>query len=273
MAIPRAFTRRPRRPGARCRLLVETLEDRCLLSVTIGVDAGANVHPIDPNIYGTAFATTAQLSDLNVPLNRDGGNASETYSFQQDATNHASDWFFESIASGSGNGQVWIPSCPPLWPAAPSPASPSTCLTGRPRSGPAVPTVASIVASPEFASRANALIGGANADANFVQALYQLLLRRTAAPAEVQPWLPGVAAAGRQAVAGAILDSVEFRGDAVRTFYGDPSLNPLPWEPFFINLLHRTPSAAEISGWANTSIDFVTMEVLMAGSQEYYDLH
>jgi len=58
-----------------------------------------------PNVYGTAFATTAQLQDLNVPLNRNGGNASDTYSYPQDATNHGSDWYFESIASGSGNGQ------------------------------------------------------------------------------------------------------------------------------------------------------------------------
>src|SRR5262249_1388997 len=49
--------------------------------------------------------------DLRLPLNRNGGNASDTYSFAQDATNHGSDWFFESIASGTGNGQgidSWI---------------------------------------------------------------------------------------------------------------------------------------------------------------------
>jgi Glycoside hydrolase family 44/Domain of unknown function (DUF4214)/SdrD B-like domain len=105
MAIPRAFTPRRRIPRTRRRFLLERLEDRCLLSVGINVDAASNVHAIDPNIYGTAFATTAQLADLNLPLNRDGGNASDTYSFQQDATNHGSDYFFESIASGSGNGQ------------------------------------------------------------------------------------------------------------------------------------------------------------------------
>src|SRR5262249_50577946 len=31
--------------------------------------------------------------------------ASDTYSFANDATNHGSDWYFESISSGSGNGQ------------------------------------------------------------------------------------------------------------------------------------------------------------------------
>src|SRR5207247_1427219 len=58
-----------------------------------------------------------------------------------------------------------------------------------------------LLASSEFAGRANALVGGANADANFVQALYQLLLRRTGASVELQGWLPLVAASGRQAVA------------------------------------------------------------------------
>jgi len=86
-------------------LRVETLESRIAPAVTIAVDAAANVHAIDPNIYGTAFATTAQLQELNLPLNRNGGNASDTYSYTQDATNHGSDWYFESIASGSGNGQ------------------------------------------------------------------------------------------------------------------------------------------------------------------------
>jgi hypothetical protein len=93
------------------RLALEALEERTLLSVTIGVDAAANVHAISPLIYGAAFASTAQLSDLNLTINRNGGNASDTYSFQQDATNHGSDWFFESIPSGSGNGQgmdSWI---------------------------------------------------------------------------------------------------------------------------------------------------------------------
>ena len=62
------------------RLRAEEFEPR-LNPVTLTVDAAANVHPIDPNVYGTAFASAAQLSDLNVPLSRNGGNASDTYSY------------------------------------------------------------------------------------------------------------------------------------------------------------------------------------------------
>jgi|GEM_PF-3607822 len=132
-----------------------------------------------------------------------------------------------------------------------------------------------LLASPEFANRANALIGGSNADANFVQALYNLLLRRTATPPEVNGWLPPLAASGRQATAQSFLTCREFRSDAIRSFYGDPGLTPLPWEAFFINLLHRSqaPSATEIAGWATSTVDFLSLEVTLAGSQEYYNLH
>ena len=43
-------------------------------AVTITVDANASRRAINPNIYGVAHATKAQLNDLNSPLNRNGGN-------------------------------------------------------------------------------------------------------------------------------------------------------------------------------------------------------
>ena len=82
------------------RLRVEMLECRTV-PATVTVNAASNVHAIDPNIYGTAFATAAQLGDLNVGLNRNGGNASDTYSYPQDATNHGNDWFFENVSGES----------------------------------------------------------------------------------------------------------------------------------------------------------------------------
>ena len=36
--------------------------------VSITVDAGLDHHTISPNVYGVAFATSNQLSDLNVTL-------------------------------------------------------------------------------------------------------------------------------------------------------------------------------------------------------------
>src|SRR5882757_8201367 len=70
-------------------------------NVAITVDAQVNRHGISPNIYGTAFATTAQLADLNCPLNRSGGNTTTRHNWQINASNHASDWYFESIEDSS----------------------------------------------------------------------------------------------------------------------------------------------------------------------------
>ncbi len=69
--------------------------------VTINVDANLNRRPINPNIYGVAHATTAQLNDLNSPLNRNGGNNTTRYNWQLNADNRANDWYFQSIAEPS----------------------------------------------------------------------------------------------------------------------------------------------------------------------------
>jgi hypothetical protein len=67
-------------------------------STTITIDATRNRHPISELIYGTAFATAAQVADLNVPLNRSGGNAETRYNWQINAHNRGADFYFESIA-------------------------------------------------------------------------------------------------------------------------------------------------------------------------------
>jgi hypothetical protein len=69
--------------------------------VDITVDALANRHAISPMIYGTAFATSNQLSDLNFTMNRSGGNAETRYNWQLNAHNHAADWYFESLDDGN----------------------------------------------------------------------------------------------------------------------------------------------------------------------------
>jgi hypothetical protein len=71
------------------------------VSVTVDVDATANRHPINPNIYGVAHATTVDLNDLNSPLNRNGGNNTSRYNWQLNADNRGSDWYYESIADSS----------------------------------------------------------------------------------------------------------------------------------------------------------------------------
>ena len=65
------------------------------------VDANVNRRPIDPNIYGVAHAGTAELNDLNSPLNRNGGNNTTRYNWQLNADNRGNDWYYESIAESS----------------------------------------------------------------------------------------------------------------------------------------------------------------------------
>ena len=81
-----------------CNLVTGTAQSS---TVTITVDPTANRHAIDPNIYGVAHATTAQLDDLNTPLNRYGGNNTTRYNWQLNADNRGNDWYFESIADSS----------------------------------------------------------------------------------------------------------------------------------------------------------------------------
>jgi len=69
--------------------------------VTINVDANLNQHPINPNIYGTAHASITILQDLNIALNRNGGNNTTRYNWQLNADNRGQDWYFESIGDAS----------------------------------------------------------------------------------------------------------------------------------------------------------------------------
>ncbi|HUA37091.1 MAG TPA: glycoside hydrolase family 44 protein [Candidatus Sulfopaludibacter sp.] len=69
--------------------------------VAIGADALANRHPISPLIYGVAFATSNQLSDLNSTMNRSGGNNETRDNWQINAHNLDADWYFESYPDSS----------------------------------------------------------------------------------------------------------------------------------------------------------------------------
>ncbi len=137
--------------------------------------------------------------------------------------------------------------------------------------------IAGILASGEFAADANRLVGSANADDNFVQALYMLVLNRPANAVngnDVSAWAGGLPALGRAGVALDFLTLAEFRVGAVRTFYGDPTLTPSPYQPFLPNLLHRqaAPTSGEVGGWVNSGFDLLLIEDLIAGSAEFYAL-
>ncbi|MEZ4668110.1 MAG: carbohydrate binding domain-containing protein [Anaerolineae bacterium] len=63
---------------------------------TLTVNTAAGQHPISPYIYGMNFGDPALAVEIRLPVNRWGGNATTRYNWQADATNHASDWYFEA---------------------------------------------------------------------------------------------------------------------------------------------------------------------------------
>jgi hypothetical protein len=70
-------------------------------TVTVQIN-GAYRHAINPQIYGVAFGSSSQLSDLNFTLNRSGGNNETRDNWQINAHNLDFDWYFESYPdSGS----------------------------------------------------------------------------------------------------------------------------------------------------------------------------
>ena len=70
-------------------------------SVVIHVDVNAGRRPINPDIYGIAHASPSIVSDLNVTLNRQGGNNTSRYNWQLNADNRANDWYYQSIPEPS----------------------------------------------------------------------------------------------------------------------------------------------------------------------------
>jgi hypothetical protein len=65
-----------------------------------------------------------------------------------------------------------------------------------------------------------------------------------------------------------ILGSTEFRSDVVTQLYtSTPVVTNL-----YVTLLDRVklPLAGEVSGWANTNLDLLSIEALFAGSTEYF---
>src|SRR5580698_2464898 len=72
------------------------------------VNVGSPGSSISPNIYGMdayllhgSASDTAAVAPTNITIDRWGGDSTERYNYQLDATNSIDDWFFEN---GGGNG-------------------------------------------------------------------------------------------------------------------------------------------------------------------------
>jgi hypothetical protein len=65
---------------------------------TLDVSAGADRHPINQDIYGINFASPALAAQIGLPVDRWGGNTTDTYNWQIGAGNTGSDYYYENIA-------------------------------------------------------------------------------------------------------------------------------------------------------------------------------
>jgi hypothetical protein len=74
-----------------------------LTGPALTVDVSAGRHKISPDIYGMNFADEALARELRLPVRRWGGNATTRYNWRNDASNRASDWYFENIPEDNPN--------------------------------------------------------------------------------------------------------------------------------------------------------------------------
>lgn len=86
-------------------LLAKRVTTHANPAIAIDIDAAVNRYPIDPRIYGVAWApSTATLTDLGATLNRWGGNAMSRYNWAFSTANRCKDYYFENIPDNVSSG-------------------------------------------------------------------------------------------------------------------------------------------------------------------------
>ncbi len=63
----------------------------------LAVNGTADRHPISPNIYGMNFAPPGLAKELDLPVDRWGGNTTDTYNWRIGSSNTGNDYYFENI--------------------------------------------------------------------------------------------------------------------------------------------------------------------------------
>ncbi len=63
----------------------------------LAVNGGAGHRPISPYIYGMNFASAGLANQLDLPVDRWGGNTTDTYNWKIGSSNTGNDYFFENI--------------------------------------------------------------------------------------------------------------------------------------------------------------------------------
>ncbi len=98
--------------------------------------------------------------------------------------------------------------------------------------------LSTFLSTPEFHVRARTLVPACPPDEAFVQALYQLLLERSATSTEASSWLGALPRLGREGIARFLLISSEYRQRQV--------------EKLFRRHAHREGSPDEVAAWVGS---------------------
>jgi Glycoside hydrolase family 44 len=64
-------------------------------------------HAISQDIYGLNFADAATASAISLPVDRWGGNGSETYNYKLGSQNTGNDWYFENVSDCFSQQYNW----------------------------------------------------------------------------------------------------------------------------------------------------------------------
>lgn len=103
---PRTVPGRRRTPGWRVVVTLALAAALSLVPATaraatgpaLTVDVTAPGHAIAPEIYGMSYADPQLADELDLPVNRWGGNYTDRYNWRLDAWNTGRDWYFENVA-------------------------------------------------------------------------------------------------------------------------------------------------------------------------------
>ena len=107
-----------------------------------------------------------------------------------------------------------------------------------------------ILGSQEFANRAQTLVSSGTPAERQVQVMYSTLLGRYASVAETGDWVTVMSQKGSGAVAGGLLNSIEYR---TRVF-----------ENYYLTILGRPADAAGLHGWVYSGLETVTVRAAIS---------
>jgi hypothetical protein len=114
-----------------------------------------------------------------------------------------------------------------------------------------------ILGSSEFVSHAQTLVTTGTVQQRFAQALYQLLLNRSASPGELSNAIVAIGRLGQQGFALSILQSQEFRTYQVEGYYNA--------------LLHRPSDSTGLNGFVSSAEDMSSVRASIEGTSEFFN--